>query len=141
VDRWRSTGGIVAVLVLLEDHKAAFIYDFRQRFHLGLGDLGTTVPWSEVVYLVAVLLRDPSSWLQVSYNGWHHPVSFEWAAHAATYDLLAQVHSKRKPKPYPRPWPDARGSTRKGTPRVDGREILQRARNGGLKWQSKPTPM
>ena len=140
MDGWRSTGGIIAVLVLLEDHKAAFIYDFRQRFQLGLKDLGTTVPWSEVVYLVAVLLRDPTSWLQVSYNKWHHPVSFEWAVHAATYDLLAPVHSKRKPKPYPRPWPTST-NTRKGTPRVDGREILQRARNGGLKWQNRPTPM
>lgn len=126
--------------MLIEDHKAAFVYDFRHRFGLGLGDLGTTVPWVEVVYLVAVLLRDPSSWLQVSYNKWHHPVSFEWAAHAATYDLLAQVHSKRKPKPYPRPWPTTT-NTRKGTPRLDGREILERARNGGLKWQSRPTPM
>jgi hypothetical protein len=126
--------------VLIEDHKAAFVYDFRHRFGLGLGDLGTTVPWVEVVYLVAVLLRDPSSWLQVSYNGWHHPVSFEWAAHAATYDLLAQVHSKRKPKPYPRPWPTTT-NTRKGTARLDGREILERARNGGLKWQNRPTPM
>ena len=126
--------------MLIEDHKAAFVYDFRHRFGLGLGDLGTTVPWVEVVYLVAVLLRDPSSWLQVSYNKWHHPVSFEWAAHAATYDLLAQVHSKRKPKPYPRPWPTTT-NTRKGTPRLDGREILERARNGGLKWQNRPTPM
>lgn len=126
--------------MLIEDHKAAFVYDFRHRFGLGLGDLGTTVPWVEVVYLVAVLLRDPSSWLQVSYNKWHHPVSFEWAAHAATYDLLAQVHSKRKPKPYPRPWPTTT-NTRKGTARLDGREILERARNGGLKWQNRPTPM
>ena len=139
MDGWRSTGGIIAVLVLLEDHKAAFVYDFRQRFGLGLSDLGTTVPWVEVVYLVAVLLRDPSSWLQVSYNKWDHPISFEWATLVATYDLLAQVNSKRKPKPYPRPWPTS-NSTRKGTPRVDGREILQSARNGGLKWQNRPTP-
>ena len=140
MDRWRSTGGIVAVLELVEDHTAAFVYDFRQRFGLGLRDLGTTVPWVEVVYLVAVLLRDPSSWLQVSFNGWHHPVSYEWATHAATYDLLAQVHSKRKPKPYPRPWPNAHNA-RKGTPRQDSREILERARNGGLKWQNRLTPM
>lgn len=141
MDGWRSTGGIIAVLVLLEDHTAAFVYDFRQRFGLGLGDLGTTVPWVEVVYLVAILLRDPSSWLQVSFNKWHHPVSFEWAAHAATYDLLAQVHSKRKPKPYPRPWSKGNGANRIGKPRADSREILERARNGGLKWQNRPTPM
>ena len=140
MDGWRSTGGIIAVLELIEDHKAAFVYDFRHRFGLGLGDLGTTVPWSEIVYLVAVLLRDPSSWLQVSFNKWQHPVSFEWATQAATYDLLAQVHSKRKPKPYPRPWPDGKNSSRKGTIRRDSRDILARARDGGLKWQNRHTP-
>lgn len=139
---WRyGPGGIIAVVGLLDDHTAAFVYDFRHRFGIGLNDLGTTVPWAEVVYLVSVLLRDPSSWLQVSINQWHHPISYEWAQHAATYDLLAQVHSKRKPKPYPRPWgAGAQGKT-KGTVRPDAREILARARQGAYKWQNKPTPM
>ena len=141
MDGWRSTGGIVAVFELIEDHTAAFVYDFRHRFSLGLQDLGTKVPWVEVVYLVAVLLRDPTSWLQVSFNKWQHPVSFEWAAQVATYDLLAQVNSKRKPKPYPRPWPDGKGGSRKGTARADSREILARARNGDLNWQNKRMPM
>lgn len=129
----------MTVLGILEDHTAAFVYDFRHRFGLGLGDLGNTIPWAEVVYLVAVLLRDPTSWLQVSVNKWHHPVSYEWAALAAQYDLHAQVNSKRKPKPYPRPWPNDT-NTRKGTARRDGREILARARNGGLTWQNRRTP-
>lgn len=142
MDRRGEPGGIVKVLELIEDHKAAFVYDFRDRFGLGLRDLGTTVPWVEVVYLVAVLLRDPSSWLQTSVAGWHHPISYEWAVLAGTYDLHAQVNSKRKPKPYPRPWPSGvGGSSRRGKPRADARDILARAKNGGMKWQNKHTPM
>jgi hypothetical protein len=139
VDVGREPGGIIRVVEILDDHTAAFTYDFRNRFGLGLDDLGTTVPWHEVVYLVSVLVRDPSSWLQTSLNGWHHPVSYEWAALAATYDLHAQVHSKRKPKPYPRPWS---GDTekRKGTVRTDARDILARARRGEFKWQNRRTP-
>ena len=139
MDGWRSTGGITAVLILREDHKPAFVYEFRHRFGLGLKDLGTTVPWDEVVYLVAVLLRDPTSWLQTSVNKWDHPITYDWAAQVATYDLLAQVHSKRKPKPYPRPWKNA-NSTRKGTVRKDARELLAKAKQGEMNWQNKPTP-
>ena len=125
--------------MLIEDHKAAFVYEFRHRFSLGLRDLGTAVPWDEVVYLVAVLLRDPTSWLQTSVNKWDHPITYDWAAQVATYDLLAQVHSKRKPKPYPRPWKNG-NATRKGTVRRDARELLAKARQGEMNWQNKPTP-
>ncbi len=140
MDVGREPGGIIKVVEILDDHRAAFVYDFRHRFGLGLNDLGTTVPWDEVVYLVSVLIRDPSSWLQTSINNWHHPVSYEWAALAAQYDLHAQVNSKRKPKPYPRPWKDAGAGTRKGTPRADARELLAKARDGGIKWQNRRTP-
>lgn len=141
MDRWDKPGGIVTVVGLLDDHTAAFVYDFRHRFQLGLDDFGVTVSWLEIWYLVSVLLRDPSSWLATSVQNWHHPVSYEWAALAATYDLHAQVHSKRKPKPYPRPWADAGAGKRKGTARKDAREILAKARQGDFKWQNRRTPM
>lgn len=141
MDVGREPGGIIAVVDLLDDHTAAFIYDFRHRFGLGLSDLGSKVSWLEVWHLVSVLLRDPSSWLATSLQGWHHPISYEWAALAATYDLLAQVHSKRKPKPYPRPWSGSGKGSRKGTVRKDARDILAKARQGDYQWQSKRTPM
>lgn len=143
MDWWCTAGGIVRVLEIIEDHKPAFIYDFRSRFNLGLDDLGRALPWAEVVYLVAVLVRDPSSWLQTSLNGWHHPISYEWAVNVATYDLLAQVNTKkgRKAKPYPRPWPTGDGKARKGTTRGDARDILSRAKNGELEWLNRRTPM
>lgn len=141
MDPGSAAGGILEVLQLIEDYKPAFLYDFRARFHVGLADIGTTVPWDEVVYLVAVLLRDPSSWLQTARNEWSHPIDYNWTINAATYDLLAQVHSKRKPKPWPTPWknPDTRHIGRKV--RRDARAILRRARDGEIEWQNKPMPM
>ena len=141
MDTGCPTGGIIEVLQILEDYKPAFTYDFRARFGLGLDSLGDKVPWDEVVSLVAVLLRDPTSWLQTAKNDWQHPISYDWTIAAATYDLLAQVNSKRKPKPWPRPWGDS-GTVRKGTKvRRDARAILTKAKDGDLDWQSKHTPM
>lgn len=134
-------GGILAVLQILEDYKHAFTYDFRSRFGLGLDSLGTTVPWSEVVSLVSVLVADPTSWLQTAKNDWQHPISYEWTIHAATYDLLAQVNSKRKPKPWPRPWGTPTKVHKGRKPRRDARAILNKAKDGDLEWQSKLTPM
>ena len=141
MDTGCTAGGILAVLQILEDYKHAFTYDFRTRFGLGLADLGDEVPWPEVVSLVSVLLSDPTSWLQAAKAKWEHPISYEWTLAAATYDLLAQVNSKRKPKPWPRPWSNT-DRARKGTkPRRDARAILTKAKDGDLDWQSKLTPM
>jgi hypothetical protein len=135
------SGGIIAVLQILEDYKHAFTYDFRARFGLGLNCLGDTVPWAEVVSLVSVLMSDPTSWLQTAKNSWQHPISYEWTIAAATYDLLAQVNSKKKPKPWPRPWGEP-NTVRKGrNARRDARAILTKAKDGDLNWQNKHTPM
>ena len=134
-------GGILTVLEIIEDYKPAFVYEFRARFHLGLADLGTTVPWEEVIYLVAVTMSDPTSWLQASKHNWSHPIDYNWTLAAATYDLLATVNSKKKPKPWPRPWNDGTQKKMVSKIRRDARAILTRAKDGDLEWQNKPTPM
>lgn len=63
-----------------------------------------TVSWLEAVYLVSVLMRDPSSWLCAARAEWQFPVSREWTVLAHVYDLTARINSKQKPKPYPTPW-------------------------------------
>lgn len=141
MDTRGTTGGIIAALEILADYKAAFVYDFRHRFGLGIQDLGATIPWNEVIALMAVLLTDPTSWLQTARNGWSHPISYEWTVSAATYDLLAQVNSKRKPKPWPRPWPSGGEKKIGKRTRKDARAILARAKNGDLEWQNRHTPM
>jgi len=140
MDRRYPSGGIFAVCEILADYKPAFTYDFRARFGLGLADIGTTVPWDEVIYLVTILLSDPTSWLQAAKADWKHPINYNWTIEAATYDLLAQVNSKRKPKPWPRPWNEAGRSTKGRRVRKDAREILRKAKDGDIEWQSKHTP-
>lgn len=98
------------------------------------------MPWLEVCALVGVLMQDPTSWLQAARNKWQHPIDYNWTISAATYDLLAQVNSKRKPKPWPRPWADNR-QTKGNKVRKDARAILQRARDGEITWQNRHTPM
>jgi hypothetical protein len=134
-------GGSLRVLEILKDHRRALVYDLRSRFGVGYEDIGTKVPWNELVDLVAVLVRDPTSWLQTSISGWKHPISYDWTVLAAMYDLHAQVHSKRTPTPFPRPWPDHHGQNNRPVLRDDAREILKRAKEGKLTWQSKHTRM
>lgn len=86
-------------------HPAEFAYDFRSRFNLSLFDIGYQVTYLEAIYLVSILWRDTSSWLQAANANWEYPVSREWIVAAHTYDLHALVNSgKKKPKPHPTPW-------------------------------------
>lgn len=120
---------------IVRDHEAELVYDLRK-----LGINPAEVDLDELFLVVEMLLRDPTSWTGAATMNWKHPVSQEWAVLTATYDLLAQVNSKRKPKPFPRPWPQAHATT-KGKTRKDARDILRRAKDGELEWQNKPTPM
>ena len=63
----------------MEAHPAEFAYDFRSRFNLSFEAIGSTVSLLEAVYLVAMLLRDPTSWLQAAHRAlrvliWRSPV-------------------------------------------------------------------
>lgn len=79
----------------------------RSRFGLSMFDIGDGITYLEAVMLVAVLMRDPSSWLCAAWNEWQYPVSREWIVNAHLYDLTAAVNAAkgRKPKPYPNPFP------------------------------------
>lgn len=125
MDSGRSVGGILRLLELREAHPAEFAYDFRSRFRLSFEDIGDSVSYLEAVYLVSILLRDPSSWLQAARSEWDFPVSNEWMVAANSYDLLARVNSKQKPKPYPTPWP-ADGSKRIGSKRPQNKDDVLR---------------
>jgi hypothetical protein len=51
-----------------------------------------------------MLQDNPQSRLSASVNGWSFPVSFEWMALAELIDITVQANSKRKQRPFPRPW-------------------------------------
>ncbi len=107
MDPRRTAGGILKLRELIEEHPAELTYDLRSRFGLSLNDIGETITYLEALYLISVLERDPSSWLQAAIHDWSQPVSREWMLVANLYDLFAAVNSKKKPKQYPRPWQDA----------------------------------
>lgn len=127
MDSGRTSGGILRLREIISDHSPELAYDFRHRFNLSIFDIGGSVTWLEAVLLVSVLMRDTSSWIQSAMAEWDYPVSREWIVSAHTYDLLAAVNTKKKPKPYPAPWPDT--STKKigsNKPTVNAREFLER---------------
>lgn len=55
---------------------------------------------------------------------WEYPVSREWMVLSHVFDLLAAVNSKKKPKPYPTPWP-ADNSARIGKKRQDRDKVIE----------------
>ena len=91
--------------------------------------------------MVSVLMADPTSWLQAARNNWQHPIDYNWTIQAATYDLLAQVNSKRKPKQWPRPWTEPDRKVKGKGIRRDARDILRKAKDGEIEWQNRHTPM
>lgn len=107
----------------MAEHRAAFEYDWRARFHLPLTVVGTkAMRWGEAYRLAGVLARDPASAVAASVAGWHYPLSREALALADLYDLQHHSKVKRKPKPYPRPWVD-KDRKRHGTGRYTPNEL------------------
>lgn len=97
-------GGSIKVREIISDHTSAVAYDFRSRFGVSYLDIGRSMTYLEATHLIAILVQSSDSWLCSALADWKHPVSNEWTVLANVYDLLAQVNSKKKPKPYQRPW-------------------------------------
>lgn len=72
-------------------------------------------------------MNDPSSHLQAASSKWKHPVTHEWIVLSHIFDLLAMVNSKRKPKPYPTPWP-VKGRTRLGSKNKSRSDVINALR-------------
>jgi hypothetical protein len=119
-------GGILRLLELTDAHPSEVRADFRSKFGISFDEVGGTVSWSEAAHLIAVLMRDPSSWLQAAANGWKYPVSREWELLAHQIDLTMQMNSSKakKPKPLERPW-SKKNVERMGRPAQDPRKVLE----------------
>lgn len=66
----------------------------------------------EAARLATRLAVDPSTHLCAALNGWDYPASREFLVLADQFDAFVRVNSgKKRPAPYPRPWPDASKST------------------------------
>lgn len=102
-------GGIFGLLGLIARHRGAVEYDLRQRFGLGLRDVGDRITLAEIARLAVILRRDPSSAVAAALEGWDYPISREALAILDLYDLTMAANSDGKkgtPKPHGgRPWP------------------------------------
>jgi hypothetical protein len=90
---------------LIRDHRGAVEYDFRQRFGLGLRDIGTRLTLAEAGRLADRLSRDPSSEICAAINDWRWPVSREALALMDLFDLehTKAAGGKKVPPYYLRP--------------------------------------
>lgn len=69
--------------------------------------------WAECWRLTALLAADPSSQVGAAFAGWQYPVQRADLTMRDLFDLQHKSKTKRKAKPYPRPW-DTTRSTRMG---------------------------
>lgn len=131
----REPGGIVALADLIDAHKGAFEFDWRTRFRTPLRSVGRSMSWGEAYRLTQQLSSDPASAVGAALAGWEHPASREALAVMNLFDLMHQVawaqggKKGAKPKPHPRPWPDATRSRTK--PTVSQAEVIAALRMAG----------
>lgn len=98
-------GGIAGLLELIATHRGAVEYDWRTRFNLPLSAIGTELmTFTEAARLAQGLLLDPSSHSFAALHEWDYPMSREALVQADLFDLEHAGRTKKKPKPYPRPW-------------------------------------
>lgn len=71
--------------------------------------------YGETLRLVTVLASDPSSQIVAGLAGWAHPIARADMTLRDLYDVQLASKSKRKPKPYPRPWDEQPTRTGCGT--------------------------
>lgn len=102
--RWGVAGGIVALGDLLAQHRGAFEYDWRTRFGLPLTCVPADMGWDEALRMFKILGADPTTQIAAALSKWEHPASWEFLALADLFDVQLRSKSKRKPKPYRRPW-------------------------------------
>jgi hypothetical protein len=67
--------GILAVVQLIQDHREAAARTLRERFGIGLSDLGDRVTWGEAKTLLEAAVEDGSTWLGADLGGWAYPAS------------------------------------------------------------------
>jgi len=102
----------------MDEHRAAFAYDWRTRFGLPLAALRDgRMTLVEANDLTQELLSDPSSHVAAAVGGLKHPFSQESFILADLFDLMQYTNADPKKrssvKPYPRPFDAKKASGRR----------------------------
>lgn len=92
------------LLGLLDEHRGAFEYDWRNRFHLGISAIPDDMSWGEASRLTTILIGDPSSRLGATLAGWQYPTTREDLTLRSLFDLQGRSKYGRKHATHPRPW-------------------------------------
>lgn len=120
---------MIALVEQIDEHRAAFAYDWRSRFGLSIDVVGDTMSWDEAVMLTRELLKDPSSHVTAAVNGWSYPWSAETFILADLFDAYVMVHTDRKHRGSPRARPfDEQQRTRAALPQ---KQIIEELRKRG----------
>lgn len=130
----RDLGGILGLILLFEEYRAAFDYDWRTRFRLPAESIGGEMPWDEAVRLVRILRADPSSQIAAAIEGWDYPLSREGWQMADLIDVQGASKAGKKWKAYTRPIKAADGSEKKRRGNAAGRtraEVIEILRGFG----------
>ena len=110
--------GILTLLGLIREHRGAFEYDWRTRFHKPLTAIGTRdMSWGEAYRLALILIADPSSQVGAATAGLAQPVSREYVALQILVDNAVQQAAKKRAQLRTLPDPFKR------TKRIGGRHV------------------
>ena len=107
-----APGGIVRLLDVVEEHRAALRFDFRDRFGLSLDDAGDSYTFAEAIDLVLELLDEQGTRSHAAVRGWSYPLSWSSQMLQQMVEMYAAAHrdTKQQPKPLSLGWPWPRQS-------------------------------
>lgn len=102
-----APGGIARLLDVIEEHRAALRFDFRDRFGLSLDDAGDGYTFGEALDLVRELVDEQGTRSHAAVRGWAYALSTTNQTLQHLLELYAAVHrdTKKQPKPMSLGWP------------------------------------
>lgn len=103
--------------------------------------MGKTYSYLEALYLTKALLKQPDSRLGAQLRDWEYPVTHQSMVLMDIFDLLHIVNSKKKPKPYHRPYTLDNNTTRRGRAesKLTAIDKIRKMRQGNVKPLDKNT--
>jgi hypothetical protein len=125
----RHAGGSAALLELIEEHKAAFTFDFRRYFGMPVSAIGREITYGEAWLLVLELRRESGSHMHMVRYGLTETATLADLAAIRHAEWYMNVHKKDNvpeielPHPWEKPDPNADVTPEQ---RADLRAQLQR---------------
>ncbi len=100
-----APGGIVRLLDVVEEHRAALRFDFRDRFGLSLDDAGDRYSFGEAIDLTLELLETQGTRSHAAVRRWSYPLSHADAMLQHLVELEARWWKAKGSPPLSLGWP------------------------------------